>query len=154
MRKKTMVKSKAQPKTEAKKRGAERLKTLGAGTNAIPKRPSRSILETFDNSHPQREYEIMFECPEYTSICPITGQPDFGFITITYTADRYCLESKSLKLYLFSYRNHGAFHEEVVNMILDDCVAVCSPRRMRVRGEFNPRGGISISVTAEFDSCK
>jgi len=136
------------------KKGAERLKTLGASKSVIPKKPSRTILETFDNSHPKREYEIIFDCPEYTSICPITGQPDFGVITISYVPDKYCIESKSLKLYLFSYRNHGAFHEEVVNMILDDCVAVCQPRRMTVHGEFNPRGGISISVTAEYDSEK
>ncbi len=135
-----------------KKKGAERLKTLGASQSAIPKKPSRAILETFDNSHPDREYEILFECPEYTSICPITGQPDFGFITITYIPNELCIESKSLKLYLFSYRNHGAFHEEVVNTILDDCVAACSPRRMTVHGEFNPRGGISIVVTADYDS--
>ncbi len=141
-------------KSQVTKKGAERLQTLGASQNAIPKKPSRSILETFDNSHPQREYEIQFECPEYTSICPITGQPDFGLITITYVPNEQCIESKSLKLYLFSYRNHGAFHEEVVNMILDDCVAVCSPKRMTVHGEFNPRGGISIAVTAEFDCDK
>ncbi len=136
------------------KKGAGRLKSLGASKSAIAKKPSRIILETFDNSHPKREYEIIFDCPEYTSICPITGQPDFGVITISYVPDKYCIESKSLKLYLFSYRNHGAFHEEVVNMILDDCVAVCQPRRMTVHGEFNPRGGISISVTAEYDSEK
>lgn len=146
----------AKPKTAktANKKGVARLKTLGASKSVIPKKPSRKILETFDNSHPNREYEIIFDCPEYTSICPITGQPDFGVITISYVPHKYCIESKSLKLYLFSYRNHGAFHEEVVNMILDDCVAVCQPRRMTVHGEFNPRGGISISVTAEFDSEK
>ena len=116
----------------------------------IPDRPDVKILETFANSHPEREYEITFECPEFTAICPITGQPDFGLITIVYAPNKKCIESKSLKLYLFSYRNHGAFHEEVVNLILDDCVAACKPRRMTVIGEFNPRGGIAIHVEASY----
>ncbi|MFQ5606911.1 MAG: preQ(1) synthase [Candidatus Zixiibacteriota bacterium] len=146
-----------------RKKGAERLTHLGAtdATSATrketpdgpsrPSRPSRTILETFDNSHPAREYQIRFNCPEFTAICPITSQPDFGRITISYVAADKCIESKSLKLYLFSYRNHGAFHEEVVNLILDDCVAVCRPRRMTVQGSFNPRGGISIHVEASYD---
>lgn len=137
-------------KKKATKKGAGRLTKLGSGGSAIPTKPSGSILETFDNSHPGRDYEITLICPEFTAICPITGQPDFGTIQITYVADKQCIESKSLKLYLFSYRNHGAFHEEVVNLMLDDCVAVCKPRRMTVTGKFNPRGGISIEVEASF----
>ena len=113
-----------------------------------PKSPSKAKLETFKNSHPQRDYWIEFDCPEFTSMCPITGQPDFGHISIQYVADELCLESKSLKLYLFSFRNHGAFHEEVVNRVLDDIVKAIQPREAIVLGEFNPRGGIAINVEA------
>lgn len=141
-------KKKANKKTS---KGAERLTHLRNKETDYPATPRLSILETFDNSHPEREYLITLECPEFTAICPITGQPDFGDITISYFPDKLCLESKSLKLYLFSYRNHGAFHEEVVNMILDDCLAVCRPLRMTVSGEFNPRGGISIQIDATYD---
>lgn len=112
--------------------------------------PSRSILETFDNPFPHRDYEIETICPEFTSVCPKTGQPDFGTLTITYIPDRLCYELKSLKLYLQQYRNHGAFYESVTNTILDDLVAVTSPRRMRIVGAFTPRGGIRTTVTVEF----
>ena len=115
----------------------------------IPRSPAKARLETFRNAYPQRDYWIHFECPEFTALCPITGQPDFGAIAIDYIPDRVCLESKSLKLYLFSFRNHGAFHEATVNRILDDLVTICRPRRLRVTGRFNPRGGIAITVTAE-----
>ena len=97
-----------------------------------------------------RDYTIEFDCPEFTSLCPITGQPDFARITITYIPDLKCIESKSLKLYLFSFRNTGMFHEEITNRILDDLVASCEPRWARVRGVMNARGGISIEVTAEY----
>lgn len=127
---------------------------LGSGESKYPNTPGKNILETFDNSHPGRDYQIRFECPEFTAICPITSQPDFGTITISYVADKKCIESKSLKLYLFSYRSHGAFHEEVVNLILDDCVAVCRPKSMTVSGDFNPRGGISIHVEACYTRSK
>ena len=115
----------------------------------IPRSPAKARLETFRNAYPGRDYWIHFECPEFTALCPVTGQPDFGAITIDYIPNRVCLESKSLKLYLFAYRNHGAFHEAAVNRILDDLVAICRPRRLRVTGRFNPRGGIAITVTAE-----
>ena len=115
----------------------------------IPRSPDKARLETFQNAYPKRDYGIHFECPEFTAICPVTGQPDFGTITIDYVPDRVCLESKSLKLYLFSFRNHGVFHEAAVNRILDDIIAVCRPRRLCVTGRFNPRGGIAITVTAE-----
>ena len=111
--------------------------------------PDKAKLETFKNSCADRDYWIHFECPEFTALCPITRQPDFGTITIEYIPDQQCLESKSLKLYLFSFRNYGAFHEEAVNRILDDIVKVCKPRKARVIGNFNPRGGIAITVTAE-----
>ncbi len=109
-------------------------------------------LETFPNPKPGRDYEIVHECPEFTSVCPKTGQPDFGKITVRYIPDRLCLELKSLKLYLGSYRNEGVFYEKVVNLILDDLVAACQPRRMEVTGQFNPRGGISSTITACYGS--
>ncbi|MEN9359007.1 MAG: hypothetical protein RL095_542 [Verrucomicrobiota bacterium] len=111
--------------------------------------PEEAKLESFANRHPGRDYWITFDCPEFTSLCPVTGQPDFGHITIRYIADQRCIESKSLKMYLFSFRNHNSFHEEVVNRILDDVIATCSPRRAIVIGNFRPRGGIAIHVEAE-----
>lgn len=102
------------------------------------------VLETFNNMHPDRDYVVTFDCPEFTSVCPKTGQPDFGKIIINYIPDVKMVESKSLKLYLFSFRNHGAFHEDCVNIILDDLVRLMSPRYIEVIGIFNPRGGISI----------
>lgn len=110
----------------------------------------RDQLETFDNPFPDRDYEIETICPEFTSLCPKTGQPDFGTLTITYIPDRLCYELKSLKLYLQQYRNHGAFYEHVTNTILDDLVAVTQPRWMKIVGAFTPRGGIRTNVTVEF----
>ena len=106
-------------------------------------------LETFDNPHPNRDYVIRHVAPEFTSVCPRTGQPDFGTIEIEYVADKHCVELKSLKLYLQSYRNEGVFYEDVVNRILDDLVAALRPRRMTVTGKFTPRGGMHSIVTAE-----
>ena len=108
----------------------------------------RSILEPFDNPKPDRDYEVQFTFPEFTSVCPVTGQPDFATITITYIPDRLCIEMKSLKLYFFAYRNKGIFYEAVVNTILDDLVAVLHPRQMTVTGNFAPRGGTAGKVTA------
>jgi 7-cyano-7-deazaguanine reductase len=108
----------------------------------------RSILETFANPKPQRDYEIKFVFGEFTSMCPVTGQPDFATITITYVPDRRCVEMKSLKLYFLAYRNKGIFYEAVVNTILDDLVAVLKPRRMTVMGDFAVRGGTKGIVTA------
>ncbi len=124
------------------------LSLLGNGHTDYPTSPDAANLEAFPNAHPGRDYVIIFDCPEFTALCPITGQPDFGHITIEYVADTRCLESKSLKLYLFSFRNEGAFHEEVVNRILDDVVAAVAPRRATVTGDFNPRGGIALKVSA------
>lgn len=104
----------------------------------------KSVLESFDNTHPDRDYWVKFNCPEFTSLCPITGQPDFASIYISYIPDKKMLESKSLKLYLFSFRNHGAFHEDCVNIILNDLVELLHPRYIEVVGKFLPRGGISI----------
>ena len=104
------------------------------------------MLETFPNPNPTRPYEIRFDCPEFTCICPKTGQPDFATIRIRYVPDQNCVELKSLKIYLWSYRDVGAFHEAVTNRILDDLVAACSPRFMEVEGDFMVRGGIHTVV--------
>ena len=111
-----------------------------------------SELETFANQFPNRDYEIEITCPEFTAVCPKTGQPDFGTIIISYVPAETCIELKSLKLYLFGYRNRGIFYEHSINTILDDLVAACRPRRMRVIGQFTPRGGISSRITAVFDA--
>jgi len=108
----------------------------------------RAALETFENPSPARDYEIRFECPEFTCLCPRTGQPDFAVIRIRYVPDRRCVELKSLKLYLWSFRDQGHFHEAVTNRILEDLVSVLAPRRMVVEGDFNVRGGIHTTVTA------
>ena len=108
----------------------------------------RALLETFENPHPGRDYTIEIVAPEFTSICPITSQPDFGVLTITYTPDTRCVELKSFKLYLQSFRNTGVFYEDVTNRILDDLVEVLAPRTMKVMATFTPRGGISTTVTA------
>ena len=105
-------------------------------------------LETFPNPRPERDYEIDIRCPEFTSVCPKTGHPDFGTITIRYVPDRACVELKSLKLYLAGYRNRGIFYEAAVNAILDDLAKACRPRRMEVEGAFTARGGITTTVVA------
>ena len=108
--------------------------------------PSKE-LETFPNPHPERDYTVRFECPEFTCVCPRTGQPDFATIRIRYVPDQRCVELKSLKLYLWSYRNEGAFHEAVTNRILDDLVRATEPRAIEVLGDFGVRGGIHTTVT-------
>ena len=110
----------------------------------------RDILETFDNQHPGRDYTIEIVCPEFTSVCPRTGQPDFGTLTFTYVPEAKCVELKSLKLYLQRFRNEGIFYEDVTNRILDDLVAVVRPRRMTLVAAFTARGGITTTVTASF----
>ena len=112
---------------------------------------SSATLETFPNPRPGREFEIAIDCPEFTSVCPKTGLPDFGTIRITYTPADTCIELKSLKYYLVAFRDKGIFYEAVTNQILDDLVAACAPRRMTVVGDFTPRGGIKTVVTARFD---
>jgi 7-cyano-7-deazaguanine reductase len=113
-----------------------------------PSRPSKT-LETFANPAPERDYEIRFECPEFTCVCPMTGQPDFGTLRIQYIPDQLCVELKSLKLYLWSFRDEGHFHEAVTNRILDDLVKALSPRKLRIEGMFNVRGGIQTTVVVE-----
>ncbi len=127
-----------------------KLTLLKASQTRYPDNPADAGLETFDNQFPDRDYIITFDCPEYTSLCPVTNQPDFGHIIIRYVPDKLCVESKSLKLYLFSFRNFNTFHEESVNRILDAVVAACKPRCAEVVGNFAPRGGISIKVKATF----
>ena len=109
-------------------------------------------LESFPNRHPGRDYEIVHTCPEFTALCPKTGQPDFATIRIRYVPDKLCVELKSLKLYLQGYRNQGIFYEHVTNVILDDLVAALRPRLMTVEGDFRTRGGISSLVRAEYEA--
>ncbi len=133
------------------KKKTKGLTLLGKGTKTVyPDNPDEAVLESFPNPKPGRDYRIRFECPEFTALCPITGQPDFGRITIDYIPNRLCLESKALKLYLFSFRNHGTFHEAVTNRILDDLMKAIRPRMAKVTGTFNCRGGISIEVVAQY----
>ena len=113
----------------------------------MPSKPTKKI-KTFKNPKPDRPYEIIMECPEFTCLCPMTGQPDFANITITYIPDKICVELKSLKLYLWSYRNEGAFHEAVTNKILDDLVASTKPRWIEVVANFYVRGGIATTIVA------
>lgn len=126
------------------------LTLLKRSENNYPTSPDQAKLETFDNKFPNRDYVITFDCPEYTSLCPVTNQPDFGHIIIRYIADKKCVESKSLKLYLYSFRNANTFHEESVNTILDAILAVAKPRKAEVVGLFRPRGGIAINVKATY----
>lgn len=114
----------------------------------------RATLETFENQFPDRDYEIEIVCPEFTSVCPKTGQPDFGTLTIRYVPNRKCVELKSLKLYLQQFRNEGIFYEHVTNSILDDLSATIEPRRMQLKAAFTPRGGISTNVTCEYVAVK
>lgn len=117
---------------------------LGNQNNQYDDKYNPTILEAFDNKHPNRDYFVKFNCPEFTSLCPKTGQPDFATIYISYIPDEKMVESKSLKLYLFSFRNHGDFHEDCVNIIMNDLIELMDPRYIEVWGKFTPRGGISI----------
>lgn len=124
-------------------------KSLGNKTD-YPKDYCPAVLETFQNKHPERDYWVRFNCPEFTALCPITGQPDFAEIRIAYIPNLRMVESKSLKLYLFSFRNHGAFHEDCVNLILNDLIQLMQPKYIEVTGIFRPRGGISIFPYANY----
>lgn len=129
-----------------------RLTQLGSKsllTNAQLADP-RSILEAFENPRVDRDYEVQFVFPEFTSLCPVTGQPDFATITVRYVPDQFCVEMKSLKLYFFAFRNKGIFYEGITNQILDDLVVTLHPRRMTVIGDFAVRGGTAGRVTAEY----
>lgn len=122
----------------------EELSLLGSQGTTYPSDYDPSLLETFENKHPDNEYVVTFDCPEFTTLCPKTGQPDFGHIYISYIPRERMVESKSLKLYLFSFRNHGDFHEDCVNIIMKDLCRLMDPKYIEVRGVFMPRGGISI----------
>jgi 7-cyano-7-deazaguanine reductase len=134
----------------AKTKGAARLTLLGRSEVKIPASPAEARLETFPNPAPRRNYRIHFETDDFTSVCPITGQPDFARIDIDYVPDRLCVESKSLKFYLASYRNERAFNEAVTNRILEDFVKACAPREAIVNAQFSARGGIALTVRAEY----
>ena len=120
------------------------LTLLGSQNNSYPDDYAPEVLETFVNKHQENDYFVKFNCPEFTSLCPITGQPDFATIYISYVPDVRMVESKSLKLYLFSFRNHGDFHEDCINIIMKDLIKIMDPRYIEVWGKFTPRGGISI----------
>lgn len=128
----------------------EGLELLGNQQVSYPTDYAPEMLETFQNKHPENDYWVRFNCPEFTSLCPITGQPDFATIYINYVPDERMVESKSLKLYLFSFRNHGDFHEDCVNIIMKDLIALMDPKYIEVWGEFTPRGGISIHPYANY----
>ena len=117
---------------------------LGSNHTEYPTDYNPELLETFENKHPENEYVVTLDCPEFTTLCPKTGQPDFGHIVISYIPRERMVESKSLKLYLFSFRNHGDFHEDVVNIIMKDLQKLMDPKYIEVKGYFMPRGGISI----------
>lgn len=123
---------------------------LGNQGTAYPTDYAPEMLETFDNKHPEHEYVVKLDCPEFTTLCPKTGQPDFGHLYISYIPRRKMVESKSLKLYLFSFRNHGDFHEDCVNIIMKDLRRLMDPRYIEVCGRFMPRGGISIHPFANW----
>ena len=134
----------------AKRKRANEFRLLGHSDVKPPASPAEARLETFPNPAPQRNYHIHFETDDFTSVCPVTGQPDFARIDIDYVPDRLCVESKSLKFYLASYRNERAFNEAVTNHILDDFVQACSPREVIVTAQFSARGGIALTVRAEY----
>ena len=122
----------------------DKLRSLGSGHTDYPTDYDPGLLEAFDNAHPGRDYVVTLDCPEFTSLCPKTGQPDFGRIVISYIPRQRMVESKSLKLYLFSFRNHGDFHEDCVNIIMNDLIKLMDPLYIEVTGHFRPRGGIAI----------
>lgn len=122
---------------------------LGNNTE-YPSDYNPGLLESFDNKHLKRDYWVKFNCPEFTALCPITGQPDFAAIYISYIPDQKLVESKSLKLYLFSFRNHGSFHEDCINIIMDDLIKLLEPKYTEVWGKFMPRGGLSIDPFCNF----
>lgn len=123
---------------------------LGAQRTAYSTDYAPEVLESFSNKHPEHDYFVKFNCPEFTSLCPVTGQPDFATIYISYVPDKLLVESKSLKLYLFSFRNHGDFHEDCVNIIMKDLIRLLQPKYIEVWGKFLPRGGLSIDPYCNF----
>ncbi len=131
-------------------REREELTLLGNKVNKYRTDYAPEVLEKFGNKHPDNDYFVKFNCPEFTSLCPITGQPDFATVYISYVPDKFLVESKSLKLYLFSFRDHGDFHEDVINIIMKDLVKLLEPKYVEVWGKFLPRGGLSIDPYANY----
>lgn len=131
-------------------RSQETITLLGRSESRLPASPDAATLETFANRNPQRNYTISLDYPEFSSLCPVTGQPDSARLHISYVPDQRCVETKSMKFYLASFRNTPSFNEDIVNRILDDLVAATAPRRASVRGEFSPRGGIRLTAEAHF----
>ena len=129
---------------------SEDLSLLGRSEHSLPAHPDEAQLETFPNRNAHRDYTIELSYPEFSSLCPVTGQPDSAHLTITYVPDEVCVETKSLKFYLASFRNLPSFNEDVVNRILDELVSSCQPRKMTVRGQFSPRGGIRLTAEATY----
>ncbi len=138
----------------AKRKRADQLTLLGKSDAKLPSSPAEARLETFPNPAPERNYHIHFETDDFTSVCPVTGQPDFARIDIDYVPNRLCVEIKSLKFYLASYRNERAFNEAVTNRILADFVKACAPREAIVTAQFSARGGIALTVRAEYPDAK
>ncbi|MDQ0298755.1 7-cyano-7-deazaguanine reductase [Salibacterium salarium] len=134
----------------SERKDVDELSHLGQEETSYTFEYDPSLLETFNNNHPDRDYFVKFNCPEFTTLCPKTGQPDFATLYISYIPDERMVESKSLKLYLFSFRNHGGFHEDAINTIVDDLVELMAPRYLEVIGKFTPRGGISIDPYANY----
>ena len=128
----------------------KKLSILKQGRTVYPTIPDNAVLETFDNPSLSNDYFVEFETEEFTSLCPVTKQPDFAKIIISYVPAQKCIESKSLKLYLYSFRNYSGFAEKIINRILDDIVDACKPLEAEVTGYFSPRGGITIKVTANY----
>ncbi|NNE93767.1 MAG: NADPH-dependent 7-cyano-7-deazaguanine reductase QueF [Verrucomicrobiales bacterium] len=126
------------------------LTLLGHSENRLPASPDEAKLETFPNRNAQRDFLIELDYPEFSSVCPVTGQPDSAQLEIRYIPDQVCVETKSLKFYLASFRNTAAFNEDIVNRVLDDLVAACQPRKMTVRGRFSPRGGVRLTAEAAY----
>lgn len=138
----------------SKPRQSPALQLLGRSEHRLPASPDDAALETFLNRTPGRDYTIHLSAPDFSSLCPVTGQPDSAHVEIIYIPGKRCIETKSLKFYLASYRNHAAFNEAIVNRILDDIVRACAPRQVIVRGRFAPRGGIQLTCEARFPNRK
>lgn len=138
-------------KSSIRKNASDPLRLLGKAS-ALPVEPASTILDSFPNGHPGRDYTILLETEDFSSLCPVTGQPDYAAITIEYIPAKRCIETKSLKYYLAAFRNTPAFNEQIVNRILEDLVAVCAPKSMSVRGAFAARGGLSLTVVATHPS--
>lgn len=137
-----------------KENNAQELKSLGSGATDYPQKYAPEVLESFQNKFPNQDYIVELDCREFTALCPKTQQPDFATISIRYTPDQLLVESKSLKIYLFSYRNHGSFHENCVNQIARDLFDLMKPKWIEVKGYFFPRGGISINPTCRLEKDK